>query len=235
MNLLEKVTAVELLIRWPCPCVPPRELCPKCKGKGYIERWIPRELLRPLLGDSSFLIIRRSSAGARRAGSTAQTVEPKRHTAVGSTLFVDGLAPSFTHQQLRELFAPIGTVLWSRIVTDANGQCSGFGYVDMETSDQAQRAAKMLDGYKMADSCLAVMISNRAPQALQTERFLALNAGKAFCELCIRSHIDVAASSLELLDAFSYLYECYCFRGRCSECKKTTRLFATNSDSLQQG
>jgi len=107
-------------------------------------------------------------------------------------------------------------------------------YVDMETADQAQRAAKMLDGCKMADSCLAVMISTRAPQALQAERFLALNLGKAFCELCIRSHIhiDGAASSLELLDAFSYLYECYCFTGRCFECKNTTRLFAPRFHSL---
>jgi hypothetical protein len=235
MNLLEKFTTVELLVRWPCPCVPPRELCRNCKGNGHIERWIPRQLLRPLLGDSSFLTIRRSSAGTHRTGIPTQTDEPKRHTAVGSTLFVDGLAPSFTHGQLRELFAPIGTVLWSRIVADANGQCSGFGYVDMETADQAQRAAKTLDGHKIADSCLAVMISNRAPQALQAERFLALNVGKAFCELCIRSHIVGAASSLELLDAFSYLYECYCFTGRCFECKKTTRLFATSFHSLQQG
>ena len=235
MNLLEKVTTVELLVRWPCPCVPPRELCRNCKGNGHIERWIPRQLLRPLLGDSSFLIMRRSSARTHRTGTLLQTDEPKRHTAVGSTLFVDGLAPSITHEQLRELFESAGTVLWSQIIADANGQCSGFGYVDMETADQAQRAAKMLDGCKMADSCLAVMISTRAPQALQTERFLALNVGKAFCELCIRSHIhivDGAASSLELLDAFSYLYECYCFTGRCFECKKTTRLFAPRFHSL---
>ncbi|HEY3197849.1 MAG TPA: RNA-binding protein [Nitrospirales bacterium] len=158
-----------------------------------------------------------------------------RHTAVGSTLFVDGLPLSFTHQQLRDLFEPIGTVLWSRIVADANGQCSGFGYVDMDTAEQAQRAAKVLDGCKLAGFSLAVMISNRAPQALQAERFLALNVGRTFCELCIRSHIVGAASSLELLDAFSYLYECYCSTGQCSECKKTTRVFAIGFDSLRQG
>ena len=235
MNLLEKVTAVEILVRWACPCVSHRELCRNCKGRGHIEHWIPRELLRPLLGNSSFLIIGRTSARTHRSGSLTQALETKRHTAVGSTLFVDGLPSSFTHQRLRELFAASGTVLWSRVVADANGQCSGFGYVDMETADQAQSAAKMLDGYKMPDSCLAVMISNRQPQALQAERFLALNVGKSFCELCIRSHVAGAASSLELLDAFSYLYECYCFTGPCFECKKTTRVFASGFSSLQQG
>ena len=235
MNLLEKGTVVELLVRWSCPCVPPRELCRNCKGHGHIQRWISRDLLRPLLGDSSFLIIGRSSAKTQRTRTSTQSVEPKRHTAVGSTLFVDGLPTSFTHEQLREVFAPVGTVLWSRIVADANGQCSGFGYVDMETADQAQRAAKKLDGYKIADACLAVMISNRAPQALQAERFLALNVGKAFCELCIRSHIVGAASTLELLDAFSYLYENYCFTGRCFECRKSTRVFATSFNSPRQG
>jgi RNA recognition motif-containing protein len=161
--------------------------------------------------------------------------EPKRHTEGGSTLFVDGLPASFTHEQLRELFAAVGTVLWSRIVADADGRCSGFAYVDMETSDEAQNAAKRLDGYKIAGSSLAVMISNRAPQALQAERFLALNLGKAFCELCIRSHISAAGSSRELLDAFSYLYECYRFTGHCFECDKKTQVFAAGRSARTQG
>jgi RNA recognition motif-containing protein len=161
--------------------------------------------------------------------------EPKRDTEVGSTLFVDGLPSSFTHEQLKELFAAVGTVLWGRIVADADGRCSGFGYVDMETADEAQTAAKRLDGYKIADSSLAVMISNRAPQALQAERFLALNIGKAFCELCIRSHISAAGSCRELLDAFSYLYECHRFTAHCSECNKMTQVFAAGRSARTQG
>ena len=120
-------------------------------------------------------------------------------------------------------------------MVDATGQCSGFGYVDMETPDQAQKAAKALDGYKVGDHSVAVMISYRAPQALQAERFLQSNVGKAFCELCVRSHVGTAASSTELLDAFSYLYECSRSMGLCSECHRATQVFAARLDSLAQG
>jgi len=117
-------------------------------------------------------------------------------------------------------------VVWSRIVAGATGQGSGFGYVEMSTPDEAQKAAKTLDGYKTGDYSLAVMISNRAPQALQAERFLEFNLGKAFCELCIRSHLESGASSTELLDGFSYLYECHRCQSTCFECQKLTQVFA---------
>src|SRR5205823_1458661 len=184
--------SVELLVRWPCPCVDPRDGCPHCSGKGFLERWMPRDLLRPLLGSSDFLIIARSNTkdNLHRKESPGPSLEEesvmpvdfaqKRESRCGSTLYVDGLPPSFKNLQLRELFAAAGTVLWSRIVPGATGQGSGFGYVEMKSPDEAQKAAKTLDGYKVDDYSLAVMISSRAPQALQAERFLELNIGKCF-------------------------------------------------------
>ena len=230
---------MELLVRWPCPCVPPREGCPHCDGKGFLERWMPQDLIRPFLGGSDFLIIARSHAKDNIPGIKTLdpslvakgtgfpvNVAPKRESRCGSTLFVDGLPPSFTNLELKELFGSVGTVLWSRIVAGATGQGSGFGYVEMDTPDEAQKAAKTLDGHKAGNYSLAVMISNRAPQALQAERFLELNLGKAFCELCIRSHLEAAASPTELLDGFSYLYECHRCQGTCFECQKVTQVFA---------
>ena len=230
---------MELLVRWPCPCVPPRDGCSHCKGKGYLDRWMPQDLLRPLLGGSDFLIIARSHKkdnfprtetlgpiSGENGSVKPMDFAQKRESRCGSTLFVDGLSPSFTNLQLKELFATAGTVLWSRIVAGATGQGSGFAYVEMNTPDEAQKAAKTLDGYKAGDYSLAVMISNRAPQALQAERFLELNLGKAFCELCIRSHLGTAASPTELLDGFSYLYECHRCQGTCFECQKLTQVFA---------
>jgi len=200
---------------------------------------MPRELLRPLLGGSDFLIIARSHTKDNLPGLKTldpslgkkgtvfpMDVAPKRESRSGSTLFVDGLPPSFTNLQLKELFAVAGIVLWSRVVAGATGQGSGFGYVEMNTPDEAQKAAKTFDGYKAGGCSLAVMISNRAPQALQAERFLELNLGKAFCELCIRSHLETAASPTELLDGFSYLYECHRCQAICFECHKLTQVFA---------
>lgn len=158
----------------------------------------------------------------------------RRESRSGSTLYVDGLPPSFNNVQLRELFATAGSVLWSRIVAGATGQSSGFGYVEMKSPDEAQKAAKTLDGCKVGDYSLSVMISSRAPQALQAERFLELNTGKCFCELCIRSHLETAASSTELLDAFSYLYECHRYQGTCFECHKVSQVFAVSPNSSAQ-
>ena len=239
---------MELLVRWPCPCVPPRDRCSHCRGKGYLERWMPQARLRPLLGDSDFLIIARSHAKDNLPrmetlgpiSGEEGSVKPvdfalKRESRCGSTLYVDGLLPSFTNLQLKELFATAGTVLWSRIVAGATGQGSGFGYVEMKSPDEAQKAAKTLDGYKVGDYSLAVMISNRAPQALQAERFLELNVGKAFCELCVRSHLKTAAaSSMELLDGFSYLYECHRCPGTCFECQKPTQVFTVTREFSAQ-
>jgi hypothetical protein len=222
---------VELLVRWSCPCARLPERCSKCKGKGYLERWIPRNLVRSLLGDSSFLIIDRTRARKKLPRAQSPATKQQRQTHIGTTLFVDGLPTSCTTEQLSHLFATSGRVLWSRIISDANGQCSGFGYVEMETADVAQRAAKVLDGHKVGDSSIAVMISNRTPHALQAERFLQLNSGKAFCELCLRSHITgTHASSSEVLDAFIYMYECYHLTGRCSECGKTTQVFTAGNN-----
>ena len=222
---------VEILVRWPCPCARLSERCSKCEGNGYLERWIPQEMVRSVLGDSSFIIIDRTRTQKKRPRLPGPATKQQRQTHIGTTLFVDGLPASCTTELLSGLFATFGRVLWSRIISDANGQCSGFGYVEMETSDVAQRAAKVLDGHKVGDSSIAVMISNRTPHALQAERFLQLNSGKAFCELCLRSHITGSgASSSEVLDAFIYMYECYHLTGRCSECGKTAQVFAARNN-----
>ena len=220
---------MELLVRWPCPCTRLPERCSDCNGKGYHDRWIPQDLVRSVLGNSSFVIIGRTRTRKKRPRPPVAAIKP-RQAHIGTTLFVDGLPTSYTVAQLSDLFAISGKVVWSRIISDANGQCSGFGYVEMESSDAAQRAAKVLDGHKEGDLSIAVMISSRTPHALQAERFLQLNLGRAFCELCLRSHITgTRASSSEVLDAFIYMYECYHLTGRCSECGKTTQVFAARN------
>lgn len=46
---------MEVLIRWWCPCVFPREICRYCKGRGFVEDWIELEFLR-YLDDVSYII-----------------------------------------------------------------------------------------------------------------------------------------------------------------------------------
>jgi cold-inducible RNA-binding protein len=59
---------------------------------------------------------------------------------VGTKLMVEGLPPSFSTQDLKDLFAPFGTVLSARVITDSTGQSLGMGAVEMSTPLEAERA-----------------------------------------------------------------------------------------------
>jgi RNA recognition motif-containing protein len=61
-------------------------------------------------------------------------------------LFVGSLSFSTTTDGLRELFAKCGTVLSATVVTDQfSGRSRGFGFVEMATAEEAQRAVAQLD------------------------------------------------------------------------------------------
>jgi RNA recognition motif-containing protein len=64
---------------------------------------------------------------------------------VGKKLYVGNLTPSTTSSDLRERFAPFGTVLSAQVVTDRDtGRSKGFGFVEMDTDAQAQAAIQGL-------------------------------------------------------------------------------------------
>jgi RNA recognition motif-containing protein len=62
-------------------------------------------------------------------------------------LFVGGLSFSTTSDGLRDLFAKSGAVLSATVVTDQfSGRSRGFGFVEMATAEEAERAAAQLNG-----------------------------------------------------------------------------------------
>jgi hypothetical protein len=225
---------MEILIRWRCPCHRSAHYCPYCEGKEYVELWVADDLVQHVVGGTDFLIQgRRETQKQLTSSAPADPAAPvqKRATVSSSTLFVQGLPPSFTIRDLEEMFAPFGLVLWSRII-DRSSEYSGWGYVDMPTPAQAEAALQVLDGSKIEEHRIVVMLSIHAPYALQADRFLQLNLGKAFCELCIRAHATPSnVFPKQLLDAFYYLYECQYFVGVCNECHKTAQVFAASLDS----
>ncbi len=70
-------------------------------------------------------------------------------------LFVGSLAWATTDQTLREAFEKAGTVESAQVITDRmSGRSKGFGFVEMATEDDAQKAIEMwnnqdLDGRKI--------------------------------------------------------------------------------------
>ena len=65
----------------------------------------------------------------------------------GPSLFVGGLAFNATEQDVREAFAPCGTITSCRIVTDREtGRSKGFGFVEFASEDSIERAVRDYNG-----------------------------------------------------------------------------------------
>lgn len=61
-------------------------------------------------------------------------------------LFVGGLPFSTTDDGLREIFARHGTVTSAEVVRGPDGRPRGFGFVEMATPEDAERATRVLNG-----------------------------------------------------------------------------------------
>jgi len=65
---------------------------------------------------------------------------------VGKKLYVGNLTYSVNHADLQEWFAPYGTVQSAQVIMDRDsGSNKGFGFVEMDTDDQAQAAIRGLN------------------------------------------------------------------------------------------
>jgi RNA recognition motif-containing protein len=76
-------------------------------------------------------------------------------------LYVGSLPYSLTEEQLKDVFVPYGTVLSVRIVTDKfTGKSKGFGFVEMETQDSAQKAIDAVHGSDVGGRTLVVNVAH---------------------------------------------------------------------------
>lgn len=88
-----------------------------------------------------------------RLGSDAAPVE---ESGENMTIFVGNLAFKASQNELRDLFAPFGTVHSVRIMKDrATRRPRGFAFVEMDCN-HAPRAIKKLDGYEFLGRKLRV-------------------------------------------------------------------------------
>ena len=80
---------------------------------------------------------------------------------MASKLYVGGLAYSTTSEGLREFFAQSGNVLSATVITDRfSGQSRGFGFVEMNTAEDAQNAIAQINGRELDGRRITVEISN---------------------------------------------------------------------------
>jgi len=77
--------------------------------------------------------------------------------AVSTKLYVGSLPYSTTDQQLSEVFSQYGTVQSAKVITDRyTGQSRGFGFVEMATNEEAQKAIAALNGSQLGGRTLVV-------------------------------------------------------------------------------
>ncbi|MDD5043838.1 MAG: RNA-binding protein [Patescibacteria group bacterium] len=62
-------------------------------------------------------------------------------------LYVGGLPYSTTEDELKEAFSAAGTVETARVITDKmTNRSKGFGFVEMSSDEEAQKAIEMFNG-----------------------------------------------------------------------------------------
>lgn len=66
---------------------------------------------------------------------------------MATNLFVGNLPFSTSSSELEELFGRYGAVSRAQVITDRDtGRSRGFGFVEMDSDDEAQQAIEALDG-----------------------------------------------------------------------------------------
>lgn len=77
-----------------------------------------------------------------------------------SKLYVGNLSYSSSEDDLKALFAQAGTVKSVAIIKDRDtGRSKGFGFVEMETAEEAQKAITMFHNFQFQQRTLTVNIA----------------------------------------------------------------------------
>jgi len=72
-------------------------------------------------------------------------------------LYVGGLSYSTTDDGLKEAFAQVGAVSSAKVITDRmTGRSRGFGFVEMESDDDAAKAVEAWNGKELDGRRLSV-------------------------------------------------------------------------------
>jgi len=90
---------------------------------------------------------------------------------MATRLFVGNLPYSVSEDRLRALFSEAGTVQSLSCPTErGTGRPRGFCFVDMANSDEAERATRMFNGYRIDDRTLRVETASERPPRPSGER-----------------------------------------------------------------
>ena len=88
---------------------------------------------------------------------------------MGTKLYVGNLPYNVTEERLQEHFAQHGPVVSARIITDKfSGRSKGFGFVEMASTQEAEKATTALNGTDFEGR--NIVVSEARPQAPREPR-----------------------------------------------------------------
>ena len=88
---------------------------------------------------------------------------------MGAKLYVGNLSYNITDERLQQHFAQYGSVVSARIITDKfSGRSKGFGFVEMSSEQEAEKATSALNGTDFEGR--NIVVSEARPQAARPPR-----------------------------------------------------------------
>lgn len=79
-------------------------------------------------------------------------------------LYVGNLPYEITESEITEAFSQFGDATSVKLISDRDtGKCKGFGFVEMESADQAQAVVDELNGKELFGRTLKIDIANDKP------------------------------------------------------------------------
>ena len=88
---------------------------------------------------------------------------------MGAKLYVGNLPYNVTEERLQQHFAQHGVVVGARIVTDKfSGRSKGFGFVEMSSDEEAEKAIQAFNGTDFEGR--NIVVSEARPQAPRAPR-----------------------------------------------------------------
>jgi RNA recognition motif-containing protein len=92
--------------------------------------------------------------------SKKSTVQSSKELQMSTNLFVGNLTFGTTNGELETMFAAYGDVTRAQVITDRDtGRSRGFGFVEMASSDAAEKAISSLDGKDVSGRQIKVNVA----------------------------------------------------------------------------
>ena len=121
-------------------------------------------------------------------------------------------------------------MIGAHIPAGDNGQSLGYGYVRMESEEEAIAAVKAVDGTQIENRPIQVVLCSITPFVVEVQRVLANNTGKAFCDLCLMRYAPTSpVMPIPVLLDLLFRHFPVSHPGRCADCGHSTLVISAKT------